>query len=764
MAERIRVPRPARPTLFVEGALLFALALAVRLLPWREVMRDGPPFFFGNDAWYHARRVLWTLHHFPNVLHRDPFVRPPDGAEIIWPPLFDAASAALALLLADPSDSTSVERVLVLIPPVLGALTVLGTWWLGRRLFGRATGLLAGLLLSWLPAHALYSRIGYLDHHVAVAGLSLVLLVACIALAIRVGSRAGSAATAGLAGAAQALALSTWPGMILEVALLHAVVCGWALSRPSGKAARTLFARLAWADLVALGLLAPFAWGARWEEWGLWSPLVLSRFQPVVIGLAAIGAFAASAALPRDEAPLLGRRRLLAVAALAAPALCILLLAPELVRGGLAQGFDWFARTESFQSMVADSRPLFFRRGRLDATTSVRHLGLALFLAPLWLALGWREARRRKSAALMCWLVWTAALLGVALAQSRFTAQLAPVYTIAVAFFLVRIAQRVPGAAPLRRAVLGVSTLALFAPCLATWWPSFEDLAGAARGQPHRPGGWEARRLRLEQLGRWIGVHTPPTPGYLARDAQPGWGVLTQWADGHLLRYVSRRPMVVDNFGDDAGAEGFALAESFWAETDPERAERLLDRLAARYVVVEARPVAGRGRLPPSAMLTRLALGDGSATGSAPALAFGRTPATDQSIGALGGLRLVHEIAPPRGAPPHRALKLFEHVPGAFVVGEAGPGAPVAAEIDVATPAGRRFTWRTEGRAGPDGRFRLRVPYATGRRSPGVETGRRLRVNVDGRASEISVPEAAVRSGLTLASPARGSRDGAGGG
>jgi dolichyl-diphosphooligosaccharide--protein glycosyltransferase len=109
-------------------------------------------------------------------------------------------------------------------------------------------------------------------------------------------------------------------------------------------------------------------------------------------------------------------------------------------------------------------------------------------------------------------------------------------------------------------------------------------------------------------------------------------------------------------------------------------------------------------------------------------------------------------------------VKTFERVPGARVVGRAAPNATVVATVEVAygtetgTEAGEAdgtFTYCQRATAGPDGRFELRVPYATtGLSGCDPTTGCtdvrarptgpfRLRSTAGGRAT-LSVPEAAV--------------------
>ena len=77
---------------YVPAALLFLLAVAVRALPWARVFSGERVYFYVNDAYYHARRILWSAEHFPAALNFDPFVNYPHGGEPIWPPLASICS------------------------------------------------------------------------------------------------------------------------------------------------------------------------------------------------------------------------------------------------------------------------------------------------------------------------------------------------------------------------------------------------------------------------------------------------------------------------------------------------------------------------------------------------------------------------------------------------------------------------------------------------------------------------------------------------
>jgi asparagine N-glycosylation enzyme membrane subunit Stt3 len=157
-------------------ALLFVLAFAIRCLPWPYVLRSERIYLHGNDAYYHLRRILYTLNDFPSRLDFDPYINFPHGARAIWPPLYDFAAALVLLPFHDPGNPRAVETAAVFLPPLLGASTVVVLFLLARRHFGNAVAWAAGLSLCVLSAHFHYSRIGFVDHHAAVALAATLLL------------------------------------------------------------------------------------------------------------------------------------------------------------------------------------------------------------------------------------------------------------------------------------------------------------------------------------------------------------------------------------------------------------------------------------------------------------------------------------------------------------------------------------------------------------------------------------------------------------
>jgi len=278
-----RSGRPRWISVLALGAV-FLLALAVRALLYPAVVTpDGVRLPVEADPFYHLRRIVYIAANFPHTLGFDPYLNFPDGARSVWPPAFDWLHAAVARLLGA-STAPEVERVAVWGPAVLGALGAVAAAGLLARHHSRRAGLVAGLALALLPAHYFYSQIGYVDHHAAVA-------VATIAL---LGAGMGLVGGAGAPGAGRALALGAsicgalllWPGALLHVLLVQAVVLPWALLAASREDAARRAAALAGAHALCALVLWPVGRHPP-DAFDAWSPMVLSSFQPAYFGAGA---------------------------------------------------------------------------------------------------------------------------------------------------------------------------------------------------------------------------------------------------------------------------------------------------------------------------------------------------------------------------------------------------------------------------------------------------------------------------------------------
>jgi asparagine N-glycosylation enzyme membrane subunit Stt3 len=281
--------------------------------------------------------------------------------------------------------------------------------------------------------------------------------------------------------------------------------------------------------------------------------------------------------------------------------------------------------------------------------------------------------------------------------------------------------------------------------CLAPGWSSYsQDVAAALRpaGESRQVPPWFGARIALVEMTRWLALRTPRTRGWLDPDQQPEYAVLAPWDLGHAIGYSGRRPTVVDNFGDDLGPRNFALAGRYWESAEPAASE-ILEELGARYVVLSHAYVVTH-RVDPRSVTAGLALHPGRPAD--------RPSAQDPPP--LERHRLVYESrrwgSESAAAPP--LYRVFEHVPGARVVGRADPGSAV--ELSLPMRSGRReLVYRASAHAAADGRFELRVPYATEGGPRGVRVEDPYTLACKGDSVSLAVSEEAVRSGGQVIAP-----------
>ena len=146
------------------------VALWIRILPSNSVfLGNGFVRFGGNDPWYHMRTVNALLANYPNRMFFNPMTNYPSGSYIHFGPLFDQMIAITSLILGMGNPSPElVNWVGAYFPAVLGALTVIPVYYIGKCLGGRKTGILAAILIAFAPGQFLSrSMIGFTDHHVA---------------------------------------------------------------------------------------------------------------------------------------------------------------------------------------------------------------------------------------------------------------------------------------------------------------------------------------------------------------------------------------------------------------------------------------------------------------------------------------------------------------------------------------------------------------------------------------------------------------------
>jgi dolichyl-diphosphooligosaccharide--protein glycosyltransferase len=729
-------------------ACLFALAFGIRALPWRSVLLGDRVLPFGSDAFYHLRRIAHSVLHFPDVLVFDPYINFPTGAKPIWAPAFDW-TIALALRPFVAGDLEKIERLAIWVPPVLGAATVVSLYLLARRHFDLPTAVLAGAILSLLSAHFWYSQVGFVDHHAAVALVSTWVLAAGMNL-LSHGHRESRAWRAGIgAGIAFGLSLLVWPGCVLHVSLVETALIAALLVRKSRAEAVALAFGATVANATALLMVLPLGLLSSWPQWGRFSPVVSTGFQPWLFGALTLWSAICAGAWSRSS---LGARRRTRMASGWIAGGLVLTASAALLPGladGLVEAWVWLGKADSFQGLVGESVPLFAERDSFTTRVATARLSYFVLGFPLSLAVAARMGRRqREPVAFALFLWWASCLFVVTMLQKRFINSFSVALALLMAWTVIWTWRSLPprwGASRARRiaaaAALAGVVLALLLPVLPSYRTHVSNQIHWWKGGLTELTPLASRNLVRVQMAEWLRAHTPETSGWMGAGV-PEYGVLAPWGLGHVIEHVARRPTVTNGFGDDIGEGNFLLARRYFLAAEIQACE-LLEAVKARYVVAQA-AVSYLGETPDEAsMLRALAHRDGAEvppTGDGPRAA------------ALARHRLVYESEGIRKrAPP--SYKVYEFVPGARIVGAAPAGARVRLKLPLRTNRGRSLVYAASAVADSEGRYLLRVPYANVGGPPAVVVAADYALECGDEVLRVRVREADVRAGAEVRGP-----------
>ncbi len=719
------------------AALSALLAVFVRALGAENVFPgDGTVVFALGDAFYHARRALFSFEHLPRILLYDPLLNFPQGAFVPWPPLYDLALAGFARIFG--TSQGAFERAAAWAPVLLGTLTILPVYVAGRRLGGRGAGVTAAALFAIFPASVLYSNVGNADHHAAQTLLGGASLALCLSLSSTqpADSHRLPRRLVALTVVRTALLL-TWSGSLVYLGLIEGSLL---LAGVLGDRRRLLVGEAA-STLATAGLILPSVLVSGTPVGGPYSAIEISRLHVLLlVAVAAIGLGVVS--LERWRASRSAGGRLLRAAGIGVAAL-LLLFGGTGLAGELGLGIGYVAKTDAYQGMNLEQYPLFSFAGGFSDALAQRSFGFFAYLiplAPLTALISARAPAQREPALVLAG--WSAVLGALALAQVRFASDFAPAASVAFSLLLASVAGSLAhcmGRHP-ARAVVGALAAAALLPVLAFHGHAAKATLRAVSGEgPAIDRALYTYEGTMVRFAEAVREATPATSGFDDPTLPPEYGIIAYPGIGHVLHYTARRATPADNFGPYIGPENYDAVAEFFSLQDEAEAVAEAGRLRSRYVVTT-----DYGGAVATTLVNRLHRGDGSQLEGEPG--FGRFRLVTE--GPVGGRAIGQEFG--RGIQPGGIpYKLFEIVEGAQIEVAAPAGTRVSAEVRVQTPTGRTFSWRTAATAGGDGRARLRVPYATGGAAP-ARPVQPYRVTVGAAAHAVSVPEEAVREGRTI--------------
>lgn len=607
------------------GLLLFAMAFAAWIRVqgvYDTVFTDAGVLFHEADPWCHMRSVDNVIANFPYRTAFDPYMNFPGGALVPVEPLLNYLIAALALVLGAGSPSPRlVDTVGAWVPVVLGVLTIPVAFRLGTVAFGRAAGLLTAVLVAVCPGNFLRgSLIGYTDHHVAEALLTTLVILFC-ALSIKSNqpTPTSSGATpppggasmsrpcrggwrwAIAAGFALGLYMLTWRGGALFCApIVLWIAVQAALDHLRGRETGYLL-RL---GLPMFGIALLMVMPPRLNQIGV---------KQYVIALAA--GLALSVLLPAASrlARRVGLGRIAFVCLIAGVAAAgiagLWIIAPHLITGPLAMFGGLVAEGPS--DTINEVAPLLNGPDGWTLDGAWLHFTTGFFAALAAMPILLIRAVRRNDASVLLIILWSAFMLAATLGQNRFSyysginvallsAWLGGAVLTGCGRRLFDAAQRprgrrdtgeTPGpqvrSAP-RVAAFGLILAGVLA---ALVYPNVAPaLDMASRSTAPHPDWYEAltwmRSNTPEPFGdanAYLARFDPPPAGASFDEPSTAYGVMSWWDYGYWIMRIGRRIPSANPTQHNA-----AVASRFFTAQDEAAACGILDRLGARYVVVDA--------------------------------------------------------------------------------------------------------------------------------------------------------------------------------
>ncbi len=673
------------------------LGFLLRLLAGRNSLIDSGVLFAGNDEYYHMRRILYTVNHFPNTLWFDSYIDYPSGFNLTWPPLFDLISAGLSLALGQRAQP-GIEMTSAFIPVVLGTITIVVVYFMVREALGRNVALLAALLVAITPLQIVKTMIGATDHHcleVLLVQSSLLFLVLALSRSDR------GYLFAAISGIIIAGLAYTWLGtdIYLGVFLIYAALQMTLDLRnglPSKKTATILTAAFG----VALILVLPF-WNAPW-------------LYPSFIGItAAIIGTLVMFALSRF---MLERK----VNWIAFPLAVLVLVGAFVILSPLAgmgslilSGGDYLFGGE-MGGKIAEAQPLFSNPESLFSISLYSSLGWKLILNLLFSLAGIVAfilyLRRRDDGMIngqLLVLVWAVASLLLTFGQIRFfyISSIAMSMLISLLFFCLldhskkRMAEQDQG--HLRALAAALFVLLIL--------PTAAQTASFFGSAPLIAGDW------YESLN-WLEENSNSTSFYDDPANVPEYSIMNLWDYGNWIIYVAKRPVVANNF-----QTGMEDSIKFYLSESEEESAALMDKRRAKYVFVDYDMLYGKmpsiaewANEDPTSYLT---VEDyGMSVAAIPTQKLLNTTMARLYLfdgAGTGHFRLIYESRTQVGSEfPKGRVKIFEYVPGALIRVKAGPDERVGALLNMTSNQGRAFAYIDEGQLS-NGDYEMRVPYST---------------------------------------------------
>ena len=684
----------------VLAVVLFGFLL--RLFAGRSSLTEKGILLPGYDEYYHMRRILYTVNHFPNTLWFDSYLNYPHGLFITWPPLFDQISAALCIVLGQHTKE-GVEMISSFVPIFTGILAIVVVYYLVRELFDHRVALMASFLTALAPNYILNTMFAATDHHCLEVLLQLTTILFIIMAICRNEKRYLFACAAGVAMAALAY---TWQGadLYLGIFLVYAFI-RMTLDLKEGRPSTDTATMLLIAFGLALVLVLPF-WNTPWLSPSFLGIAAMLVALSIMFGLSYI---MQERKISWTTFPL-SILVLAVVFALSTRVFGGLFGLGALIQNGLdlIWGGGMIGKISEAEPLVYDAKTFY------EVVFSPLGLNLLISLAGIAASIIYIQrsdgGKRQGQLLLLVWAVYTI-LLTFGQARFLYISMIAMGVLISIFFVWAKDLVDKKLAARTQKAPKGWAIILLLLVISPTLTDAVNTVYYAGGTPPAVSGDWQQSLI-------WLKDNSNTTSYYELPEKAPEYSVMSWWDYGNWITYLAERPVVANNF--QAGVED---AAKFYLSESEENATAVLDARGAKYILADFDLV--YGKLPALTSWANVDINsymimkdEGSQIAATPQQRLFNT-----TLGRLyffdgagtGHFRLIHESSTFLGSgdsPSKSKVKIFEYVPGAIIRVQAGPDQKVGALLNMTSNQGRPFNYVNE--ATPmGGAFEIRVPYST---------------------------------------------------
>lgn len=508
--------------------LLVIGAFLVRVLGQLDKVFVGDNVWYrGVDAWYHMRLADVTATHFPSFLRYDVYALFPNGHVVGYLPLNAWIIGLFGQLF-------NYETVGAFLPPILGALTLVPVYFIGKELFNVRVGLIASLLAAVLPGEFLHrTLLGFTDHHALEA-----LLMTTTFLFFLLAYKSNKLKWMLLAGLSLGLYQLAWAGAPLFVLILG--VWTWLEFLRRFKKSEDIYSLCKLVSIpIGIGLVVPYA------------------FLGTEAKLVSIGALCVSASLWALTRYIKSREVILFALALLVPI------------GLTVVGFFY-----SWHDLLVT----FFWKGGIGTVQEAAFLtpdvmfatyGISFFmmLGGLWFC------PKNKNTGLF--LVWSVVLLLMTLGQRRWGYYAVFPVALLASYLTYQVAQWMQHLVRVAVVVIIVAFMLI---------PNIQGTIRLAQLPNNIDSDWYVSLT-------WLEKNSPdPFPEGAYQSAQqtekPEYGVLCWWDYGHWVARISKRAPT------DTPTVGTGMGERFFTATTEESA--LKNAKGVQYVIVDRELLEGK--------------------------------------------------------------------------------------------------------------------------------------------------------------------------